>query len=56
MKALTEQELINLKGGFTSNLRCADELQDEAGQHMDDPEYDWEDWADRYMDCVENGN
>lgn len=55
MKKVSIAELLKLYGGATANLPCADELQDEAGEHFGDTDHDWDDWADRFEKCV-NGH
>lgn len=55
METITVLELTQLNGGSTTNLPCADALQIEAGNHLGDESYDWDGWAERYMNCV-NGH
>ena len=52
MKRISEKELSQLLGGANALTPCSEALQKEAGAHVGDDSYDWDDWAARWLACV----
>ncbi|MBR8703956.1 hypothetical protein [Porphyromonas levii] len=61
MRELNSFELSNLLGGSASSANCVSRLQGEANTHRDsgNQEFEnayWDDWADRWDECVASLN
>ena len=52
MEAIKKDEMKSILGGQEEPTVCR-ELQGEAAAHENDPEYDWDAWADLFYEyCV----
>ena len=52
MEAINKDEMTSIFGGQEEPAICR-ELQGEASAHANDPEFDWDAWADLFYEfCV----